>query len=114
MADAPDLLSIGERCAEPSCRQNDFLPFTCAACKQTFCLEHFRPAAHACARGGAEATAIVCPLCALAIKLRPDEDPNAAFEQHTREVRSGTFRLRLAPPGVAQRCDKVCCRQPGR
>lgn len=95
MADA-DLLSIGEQCAVASCHQNDFLPFCCAACKHTFCLEHFRPAAHQCTAHGAEATALVCPLCALAIKLRPDEDPNAAFEAHTREARLRRFPLTLA------------------
>lgn len=95
MADT-DLMSIGQQCAVASCRQNDFLPFCCAACKHTFCLEHFRRDAHKCTARGAEATAIVCPLCALAIKLQPDEDPNAAFEAHTREARFRHFPLTLA------------------
>ena len=90
MADA-DLMAIGQQCAVASCRQNDFLPFCCAACKHTFCLEHFRRDAHKCSARGAEATAIVCPLCALAIKLGPVEDPNAAFEAHTREARFRHF-----------------------
>lgn len=91
MADTPDLMSIGAHCAVLDCHQNDFLPFKCSACKHTFCLEHFRQATHNCSARGSEATAIICPLCALAIKLRSDEDPNAAFEAHSREAR-GRFR----------------------
>ena len=80
MADA-DLMSIGQQCTV--CRCCDFLPYCCPACRDVFCQEHRHRDAHKCT-GHAEATAIVCPLCALAIKLRPDEDPNAAFEAHMR------------------------------
>ncbi|KAK9845711.1 hypothetical protein WJX81_000236 [Elliptochloris bilobata] len=108
MADAPDLMSIGCQCAVPTCRQNDFLPFICAACQDTFCLEHFRQAAHACSARGAEATAVVCPLCALAIKLCADEDPNAAFEKHTREACDPANYLKVHK---RPRCPATGCRE---
>ena len=85
--DMPDMLSIGRQCAVKSCRQLDFMPFTCDACHEVYCLEHRQYQSHACAKAGQkETTAIVCPLCARAIKLSPKEDPNVAFERHTAEV----------------------------
>ena len=84
---SPDMLSIGRNCAVKSCRQLDFLPFTCDACHEVYCLEHRQYQSHSCTKAGQkETTAIVCPLCAKAIKLSPDEDPNVAFERHTAEV----------------------------
>ena len=81
------MLSIGRNCAVKSCRQLDFLPFTCDACHEVYCLEHRQYQSHSCPKAGQkESTAIVCPLCAKAIKLSPDEDPNIAFERHTAEV----------------------------
>lgn len=82
-----DLMSIGAHCSVPSCRQQDFLPFRCAACGGTYCLEHRNHNAHQCpARPGdaVEGQAIVCPLCAHAIKLSAGQNANDAFEAHTR------------------------------
>lgn len=84
-SDHADLMSIGQHCAVPHCGQVDFLPFKCDCCNQTFCLEHRTYEAHQCPKAGCKQTEIiVCPLCASAIKLKPGQDPNAAFELHQR------------------------------
>jgi hypothetical protein len=82
--DAPDMMAIGRHCAAAGCGQLDFLPFLCAFCASTFCDEHRRAGAHACPRAAEAASAdvLVCPLCALAIRPRPGEAPDAAFERH--------------------------------
>lgn len=86
MAEA-DLLSLGSHCQHPDCSLLDFLPFTCDACGDVYCLDHRSYKAHSCSKAaGKESTALVCPLCAKAVKLVPGQDPNAAFEAHTSKV----------------------------
>lgn len=81
-----DLMGLGAHCARPDCMQIDFLPFTCDACSQTFCLDHRTYTAHSCAHAeGRQTEVIVCPVCARAIKLTAGSDPNIAFDRHQRE-----------------------------
>lgn len=76
-------MSLGTHCAVSSCRQIDFLPFTCDCCANVYCLEHRTYPAHHCQlAAGKECTAIVCPICAKAIKLVHGQDPNEAFDMH--------------------------------
>ncbi|KAK9802706.1 hypothetical protein WJX73_009396 [Symbiochloris irregularis] len=83
-ASSADLLSLGTHCSLPECQQNDFLPFTCGACGQVYCLEHRTCAGHKCTKAAnADFSVIVCPLCAKAVRLVGQEDPNAAFERHS-------------------------------
>lgn len=82
----PDLMAIGQHCYAADCHQLDFLPFQCSHCKGTFCMEHRTCAAHACAKAAAtEVSAVICPICAKAIKLVGGEDADAAFDKHSRE-----------------------------
>lgn len=70
-----------------SCRQRDFLPFTCDCCKQVYCLEHRTYSGHNCQKAETNATTtILCPLCARAIKIGPKQNPNIVFEEHTAQV----------------------------
>lgn len=81
-----DLLSFGQHCSVPDCRQLDFLPFECRHCRHVYCLEHRQPASHSCsASSAADTTTVLCPVCAKAIRLQPGEDPNEAWERHSRE-----------------------------
>ena len=80
-------MSIGTHCSLSECHQIDFLPFCCDACDRVFCLEHRTYSAHSCPKAGSkDASIIICPLCAKGIKLSLQQDPNAAFEQHTLQV----------------------------
>ncbi|KAL1975757.1 hypothetical protein VTN31DRAFT_4149 [Thermomyces dupontii] len=47
-----DLDAIGRNCDYQYCRQLDFLPFRCASCGGTFCLQHRTEAAHECQKAG--------------------------------------------------------------
>mmetsp|Transcript_34870 Transcript_34870/g.66577 ORF Transcript_34870/g.66577 Transcript_34870/m.66577 type:complete len:291 (-) Transcript_34870:296-1168(-) len=70
-------------CSREDCKQVDFLPFTCDCCSKVFCLAHRTYHAHACAKAGnKESQALVCPMCAKAVLLVPNEDPNITFDRH--------------------------------
>jgi len=43
-----ELHDVGAHCAAARCGRQDFLPFTCDACGQKFCQDHFRKEAHEC------------------------------------------------------------------
>lgn len=80
------LSDTGTHCAVETCRQHDFLPFTCDRCHLAFCLEHFRYADHACSKAaGMDNRALVCPLCEKGIRMVPGEDPSITWEQHVQE-----------------------------
>lgn len=47
-----DATLIGSHCQDPYCNQLDFLPFKCASCSGTFCLDHRSETAHRCPKAG--------------------------------------------------------------
>lgn len=81
MAELPHL---GTRCAHAECRQLDFLPFTCDACQQVYCLEHRTYRAHGCQVGPVKDERVtVCPACQLPIPMHGSRaDVDAAWERH--------------------------------
>lgn len=80
-----DLMSVGAHCEHPNCGQIDFLPFRCDACSNVYCLEHRSYQDHSCSKASqSHSSVIVCPICAKAIKLEPQQDVHQAFDAHTR------------------------------
>mmetsp|Transcript_70557 Transcript_70557/g.194996 ORF Transcript_70557/g.194996 Transcript_70557/m.194996 type:complete len:193 (+) Transcript_70557:113-691(+) len=99
----------GAQCADPYCRQRDFLPLHCDACGNSYCSAHFRYEVHECAKGraaraGRDKRAIVCPFCAKALPLTALEDENAVWELH---VASGGCQPALSKP----RCPVDGCKE---
>ncbi|MCO5576391.1 hypothetical protein L7F22_030201 [Adiantum nelumboides] len=81
----PEFPDLGRHCFVSECNQLDFLPFTCDVCHQVFCLEHRSYSKHQCANAtDKDVTVLVCPLCAKAVRLVPNEDPNLTWDQHVR------------------------------
>lgn len=77
------LSDCGAHCALASCRRLDFLPFRCESCGDTFCLDHFRVAAHACPKAsGVENRVLVCPFCRRSLPLLAHEDPSITWQRH--------------------------------
>jgi predicted nucleic acid binding AN1-type Zn finger protein len=104
-----DLMSLGRHCSVASCKQIDFLPFSCDACGQSYCLEHRTYAAHACRAAGSRTTeVIVCPICARGVRLNGRE-PNAAFEEHSRS--EGCDPANWARVNRKQRCPVPGCKE---
>ncbi|XP_003124293.1 AN1-type zinc finger protein 2A [Sus scrofa] len=76
----PDL---GKHCSEETCRQLDFLPLRCDACKQDFCKDHFACAAHNCPLAYKKDVQVpVCPLCNSPVPVRKGELADAVVGAH--------------------------------
>mmetsp|Transcript_50921 Transcript_50921/g.80784 ORF Transcript_50921/g.80784 Transcript_50921/m.80784 type:complete len:179 (-) Transcript_50921:174-710(-) len=97
----------GVHCANPYCRQKDFLPTACDACGEVFCSEHFKYDAHDCPKGRADKDkrVIVCPICTKGVSLPPGEDPNRVWETH---AASGDCH---PPPPPKPKCPVSGCKE---
>lgn len=62
----PDL---GTHCQFSDCRQLDFLPFQCDACRQIFCVEHRSYKSHDCPKPDHRSRkVVVCDACSMSIE----------------------------------------------
>ncbi|XP_057386082.1 AN1-type zinc finger protein 2A isoform X3 [Balaenoptera acutorostrata] len=76
----PDL---GKHCSEKTCKQLDFLPLECDACKQDFCKDHFTYSAHKCPFAFKKDVQVpVCPLCNSPVPVKKGEIPDAVVGAH--------------------------------
>ncbi|XP_070218945.1 AN1-type zinc finger protein 2A isoform X1 [Bos mutus] len=76
----PDL---GKHCSEKTCKQLDFLPLKCDACKQDFCKDHFTYAAHKCPLAFTKDVRVpVCPLCNSPVPVKRGEIPDVVVGAH--------------------------------
>jgi len=72
---------LGKHCSESTCKQLDFLPFECSACKKVFCLEHRTFQSHNCS-AVTDVQVPECPLCGQIISVGKDEDANRKVDLH--------------------------------
>ncbi|KAL3699956.1 hypothetical protein R1sor_017978 [Riccia sorocarpa] len=120
----PEFPDLGKHCAVRECSLVDFLPFTCDGCKQVFCLEHRSYGSHKCLKANKEdVTVLVCPMCAKAVRLIPNEDPNLTWDRHVRSDcdPSNYTKATQKPKCPVQGCkelltfsNKVRCKDCGR
>lgn len=76
----PDL---GKHCSEETCKQLDFLPLKCDACKRDFCKDHFTCAAHKCPFAFKKDVRVpVCPLCNNPVPVKKGEIPDVVVGEH--------------------------------
>lgn len=87
---------VGARCAEPSCGQQTFLPFTCNGCSGLFCEEHVHYSAHGCS--------------ATPAAVEPSREPSAAAPESKRCAVKGC-QERLASHNTVRcwRCNQNVC-----
>lgn len=98
--------TVGAQCSMPSCRQQDFLPFTCDCCKAKFCLEHRSYAAHNCSAAlSKDMRAFVCPLCDTGVKVVASENINQTFDRH---LVSGECERKLQREAAAKAKRRTC------
>ncbi|CAM6099747.1 unnamed protein product [Calypogeia fissa] len=120
----PAFPDLGKHCAVRECSLVDFLPFTCDACKQVFCLEHRTYGNHSCPKANAQdVTVLVCPMCAKGVRLVAQEDPNVTWERHVQtncdpsNYTKVTKKPRCIVPGckeILTFSNKVRCKDCGR
>jgi len=59
-----DFQNLGKHCSDPTCRQNDFLPFTCKFCTKIYCLDHRSTSCHDCPKSNmGDTQVVICPVC---------------------------------------------------
>jgi AN1-type zinc finger protein 2 len=76
---------VGKHCSVKLCNQLDFLPYLCAACKETFCQDHWKFASHSCQMEHEFRKNVVvpsCPVCQTAIPVPKGKDPNSYVDDH--------------------------------
>ncbi|WWC89866.1 uncharacterized protein L201_004794 [Kwoniella dendrophila CBS 6074] len=91
--DRSEMMFLGKECNHPACHLHDFLPFSCPACKKSYCQPHFLPSSHSCESplpsSMVDRIAPKCPMCNEIVKYTnsSNQDPNEAVEKH---ILSGT------------------------
>lgn len=97
---------VGQHCAVSSCKQRDFLPFTCDICKEAFCGDHRTYTAHGCSGAfSKDRTSIDCPLCKKSILLTKADNPDEIWESH--------FNNNCNPASSAAVSKVKVCARPG-
>lgn len=114
---------LGDRCAVRHCRQHDYLPFKCDACRCSFCDEHKTQSAHSCKSPAATLETLLCKDCGEVIaRIRStisEAARDAAIRGHKRVctyARSQapicalpTCRTRLTAPISCTHCARMHC-----
>lgn len=96
-----EFVNLGARCDVDTCRQQDFLPFVCDACGNTYCREHRSYSEHQCLNAPNGKTVFTCPVCSRGVDIIPGEDPNMTWTRHSE---SGECRPSTKPKCPAPRC----------
>eukprot|EP00450_Noctiluca_scintillans_P005268 CAMPEP_0194487180 /NCGR_PEP_ID=MMETSP0253-20130528/7553_1 /TAXON_ID=2966 /ORGANISM="Noctiluca scintillans" /LENGTH=193 /DNA_ID=CAMNT_0039327365 /DNA_START=22 /DNA_END=603 /DNA_ORIENTATION=+ len=94
----------GVHCSLPSCREFDFLPFTCDACGKDYCKDHIGYTCHGCQEESRSVQVVICPLCNQSLRVTSVEDPNTVWEAH---FASGCKQV----PKKTHRCPVVGCKE---
>lgn len=77
-----DFIYLGSNCSVLNCKQQDYLPFICEACKEKFCVEHRSFREHSCKKAPEGDVVFICPVCSQGISLIQGEDLNITWENH--------------------------------
>ncbi|XP_069889503.1 AN1-type zinc finger protein 2A [Dipodomys merriami] len=103
----PDL---GKHCSEKTCKQLDFLPLKCDACKQDFCKDHFTCATHTCPFAFKKDVRVpVCPLCNVPVPVKKGELADVVVSEHMDRDCVGCAAPREKV--FAHRCSRAGCRR---
>lgn len=101
----PDL---GEHCSLSTCKQLDFLPFTCDACKNIFCKDHLKYDEHQCAFAQNKDRRVpVCPLCNQPISVSATDSVDQKVNEHIENY----CKSDLAKHKRSNRCKVKGCKQ---
>ncbi|PIN23564.1 hypothetical protein CDL12_03710 [Handroanthus impetiginosus] len=100
---------LGSHCEQPDCRQLDFLPFTCDACRKVFCIEHRSYKLHDCPKSDVSSRKVlVCEICSTAIETTGHnvEEEKKILERHEK---SGDCdpKKKKKPTCPVRRCKEV-------
>ncbi|ELU12766.1 hypothetical protein CAPTEDRAFT_151928 [Capitella teleta] len=106
-----ELPDLGENCSITTCKQLDFLPVRCDACKKIFCKDHFSYMQHDCPEAYRKNNQVpVCPLCDSPISVMKGELADVIVGRHIdSDCQSDTAKQKRAV--YANRCSMKGCKQ---
>lgn len=90
-----DFVDLGRHCALSSCKQQDYLPFTCPHCGLATCLDHRKPEHHDCVRPPPEAKTVNCPICSRILPIPVGKNADVIVDYH---IRLGCKQRRTVKP----------------
>lgn len=98
---------VGHHCAVSTCKQRDFLPFTCQVCKGVYCLDHRTFSSHGC-HGEAlkDIMSMECPICQESIKYNRSQDVDMVWDDHFTNICKQSNEYKPAK----KRCAEKSCR----
>mmetsp|Transcript_1547 Transcript_1547/g.2045 ORF Transcript_1547/g.2045 Transcript_1547/m.2045 type:complete len:160 (+) Transcript_1547:88-567(+) len=100
--------TIGKHCADPSCKQLDFLPFTCDGCQKVFCLDHRTYKDHKCPNANFKDTKVTtCPLCEQPVNILKSQNPDQVMDEHIRNGCKPIQKERI----MKNKCSVKKCKQ---
>lgn len=102
---------IGTRCSVPSCKQHDFLPFTCDACKKVFCLEHRQYIDHSCPAFATKEVPI-CPICEQPVPWYPIDAKTVdeVVDYHLRSQKCPKLQQKIVQNNETLICQVPSCK----
>lgn len=111
-----ELPHLGKHCALSQCNRLDFLPILCSACRETFCMEHYKFSTHNCAKAKEYDKQVpVCPLCSQPVTgTRPNEPPDIVVSHHIDKFCKANESIKnnlLKPKTNLQACEFRSCKQ---
>jgi predicted nucleic acid binding AN1-type Zn finger protein len=77
-----EFAELGTHCSVLNCRQQDFLPFECDACRKVYCRDHRSYMEHRCGDVPMGEEVVKCPACSRGITKLPGVDINLTISQH--------------------------------
>ena len=99
---------LGKHCQHDGCRQLDFLPYTCNACNNIYCLEHRTYTDHKCTKAHEkDRLANLCPLCEKPVTVTKGQDINQVMDRHIQSGCKDEVKGRV----YSNRCTFKGCKQ---
>ncbi|KAI3383663.1 hypothetical protein SNEBB_009251 [Seison nebaliae] len=101
-----ELPHIGKYCSYKYCRQLDFTPAICKACKKTFCMEHLSYEKHQCPEQyQIDRTVPFCPICNEAVNVKDNETADLAVNRHIEQgCKKSDKKMSNIQPCSVKRC----------
>lgn len=112
-----ELPHIGQHCSLKECNRLDFLPITCDACDQVFCVDHYKYETHQCDTAKSRDVQVpVCPLCMQPVGIKRDQLPDVAVSEHMDKNCKRNDPIKRTNPSASdktslQKCSFKSCKQ---
>lgn len=96
---------IGKHCADPTCRQRDYLPVKCKYCSVIYCADHYSIESHKCPEYYKQMKQVYsCPLCNKVLPVNHNLTLEENFGIHEATECTGKFEVKKEEKCANKRC----------